>query len=225
MTEAPPESERLYPGAILGSTVHAIMNAQYPMLAHEQSWSDNTYSVQNSQGARGAVSFSDGHFVGVAFDSESSANPRRGSAPYDVGVFFRGMPATHRPIADQAMRFMIDDYRGRPTPLITAAFWDRQGRVDAAAPWIEVLRHGARLFRRQLMTPDEALLQWSEDYEMSSAQLKLARELFRRRIATPKGAVTISQSEWETILKEGDGSGEKASRESFAEIGFLVRDG
>ena len=47
----------LFIGSLIASITHAIMTNVYPDLSYEQSWESNHYSIQNSQGLRGTISF------------------------------------------------------------------------------------------------------------------------------------------------------------------------
>jgi hypothetical protein len=73
------------------------------------------------------------------------------------------------------------------------------------------------------MPTEAALRQWNEDYEMSAAQEKLTRELFKRKQMEPAKKTPITEAEWKTVLQEGkDGGGSEESRQSLTEAGFIV---
>ena len=47
----------LYKGCMLAAIAHAIMTAYYPEGANEHSWDEMNYSVQDSAGTRGTITF------------------------------------------------------------------------------------------------------------------------------------------------------------------------
>jgi hypothetical protein len=199
------------------------MVARYPLLSHEQSWKGMNYSVQDSMGSRGTVAFGDGRFVALVFDDKSAANPFRSKAPYSVEHVLGSVPPERSELAERASRYLLQNYDGKSVPVITAAFWDGERTVEAAQPWADVVSNGARLLRRQLMPPEEALREWDEYYEMSPAQLDLARALCRRRLDAADGSLPLSDAEWATIVAGSEGDdGLKESRESLGEIGFVA---
>ena len=64
------EKERLWKGCMLASIAHAIMVAYYPEVSNEHSWDGINYSIQDSAGARGTITFSQDYFVAVFRDDD-----------------------------------------------------------------------------------------------------------------------------------------------------------
>ena len=219
-----PEKERLWPGAILASIVHAIMVSRYPDLAHEQSWDGPNYNVQDSMGSRGTITFSGDHLVGVFFDEHSSRNPFRPGSDYIPERLFTGMPDNLRSLADdEALQYVLQEYQGAIVPVFTAVFWDDGERLAAAELWQRVFAHGAHLVRLQLMNAEAALAEWQKAYEMSSSQVTLARCLFDRKMAAPNIPIELKGWEPDAVVAEAKSAeGLKESRTSFAEIGIVL---
>jgi hypothetical protein len=122
---------------------------------------------------------------------------------------------------------VLQDVDGKATPIVTAAFWSEEGTpfITSSEPWSEVVRHGAVLVRNQTLSPDVALLQWSRDFEFSSAQTDLTESLFKRRIGATGQRIHLTAAETQLIRETSEGEdGFRASRESFSEIGILVPD-
>lgn len=67
----PWKPDELKDGCILASLAHAIMVAKYPFLANEHSWDGANYSVQDSEGQRGTITFLNGICV-AAFRNDNS---------------------------------------------------------------------------------------------------------------------------------------------------------
>lgn len=221
-----PEAERLYQGAILASIVHAVMVASAPDMAHEMSWDESNYNLQDSAGGRATISFSDKGLVGVFFDHESPRNPLGHEVEYDLQSFFKGMPDELYSLAfDDALQYVLDEYEGETLPVITSAFWGRAGeRLAAAEPWPAVYEHGAHLARIQLMgAGDDALAAWREEWEMTPEQVALVKSIFERKMSAPDKTLRLTEQERDLIEEQaGGGEGMDESRESFSEIGIIL---
>lgn len=220
-----PERRRVYEGALLGSIVHAVMMGQYPDLSNEQSWDDDNYSVQNSSGARGTVTFKDDKLVGVFFDEDSPRNPANSDEEeYDLDRFFEGAPDDVFELAeDGALQYVLQDIADdEQAPIITTAFWSAGERLAAAEPWQQVMEHGAHLLRIQLLDTDAALAEWKEEFEMTDEQVALARSVYERKLAAPDQAITLTQEERDLILADAEEGGEKEARESFSELNITL---
>jgi len=59
------ECETLWKGCILASIAHAIMVSHYPEFSNEHSWDGINYSVQDTSGTRGTITFHSEYCVGA----------------------------------------------------------------------------------------------------------------------------------------------------------------
>jgi hypothetical protein len=217
-----PPRMRLWQGAILGTIAHAIWIVADPLLAAEQSWDGPNYNVQDSMGSRGTITFAGERAVGVFFDAHSRRSPFRSGRDYDLRSFFTGISDELYSLAQQeALQYVLDDYRGALVPIITAAFWSEGEFLAVAEPWPEVVTNGAHLVSIQLMEPDAAMVEWREECEMSPSQVALMRSLFDRKMATPNAPVVLEDSERDILTSEGD-EGIDESRRLLAAIGIIV---
>lgn len=215
-----PSVSQLRKGVILASIAHAIWIAQHPNLAYEQSWDGDNYSVNDSQGCRGTVTFRADDVVGVFRDENSSRSPFRSKADYDLDIYFKGMPPElHKLAQDEALQYVLDDYHGETVPLITAAFWSRDGRLTAAEPWDDVVKHGAHILRIQLLDTPDAVTELRESYEMSSAQVDLVQSLFERKIADPDARIVLDDEELD-VVHPSSSEGRRESAEMFEALGI-----
>src|SRR5262249_35358543 len=156
------------------------------------------YSVQDSQGSRGTISFAEGHVVGAFFDKASPRHPRRTSS-FDSRVLLAGMPANLLTIAEaEVLPYLLQDLGAGPVPVFTAAFWDRDETLAAAETWETVLDNGARLISTQLLSFEEGLAEWSRIYDMSGTQVALAASLFDRKVARPNDLLRLNPTEVRT---------------------------
>jgi hypothetical protein len=219
-----PEKQRLWEGAVLGSIVHAIMTARYPELSHEQSWDGMNYNIQDSMGSKGTVSFSEERLVGAFFDAHSNRNPFHTGGSYDLNHALQKLPPEHRRLAEaEALQYLLQEYNGEATPIVTAVFWSAGVRLTAAEPWQQVYEHGAHLIRIQLLETSVALQEWQRTYSMSPRQLELATTLFKAKRQSFKTPITLDADALGIIQADAAGpEGIDASRESFAELGIAL---
>lgn len=217
--ESGPTGEQLWTGAVLASLAHAAFIVHTPDLSNEQSWEGANYSVQDSQGARGTVSFGAEGVVGVFFDVHSP----RASGGAEVAPLLAGMPPGLRSLADrEALQYVLQDAGGEPRPAITAAFWTPgRGPLAGAEPWDDIVEHGAHLVHVQLLEPERALEAWRAYYDLDDARVTLVWSLFQRRIARPHERLRLTPDERAVLTQDGD-AGLNDVRELLDGIGIDV---
>lgn len=116
----PWKPDELKDGCILASLAHAIMVAKYPFLANEHSWDGANYSVQDSEGQRGTITFLNGICV-AAFRNDNS---ERIAWKERAEHFFQGATSEVLQIANlETLQFLMDKVDGTIRPFITTAFW------------------------------------------------------------------------------------------------------
>jgi hypothetical protein len=134
------------------------------------------------------------------------------------------VPTEHRRLAQaEALQYLLQDYKGKTIPVVTATFWSDGPRLAAAEPWRQVYENGAHLLHRQLLDMEAALGAWQQAHGMSALQLGLARKLFELKLQKPGAPITLGADESKVVQAEAQGAeGLDASRESFAEIGITL---
>lgn len=221
-----PDQRLIRQGALLGSITHAIFVCRHPALSNEQSWDGNNYNVQDSAGSRGTIAFDGDKFVAVFFYMPSERNPIRTGSDYDSTRLLTGLPQNLQSLArDEALQYMLQEYRGSVVPIITSAFWGdgTSEFVTAGESWKDILNHGGILVRNQILDIAQGLKNWVTEYTLSPSEVELSRILFHRKITSSGNSIELIESEqglWEKICKGQEGV--EASRESFAEIGISL---
>ena len=216
-----PLRDRLWEGAILGFISHAIMVCRYPDLAHEQAWDGYNYSIQDSTGTKGTITFAQGHAVGAFFDKASPRNPFKSGQHYNLDQLLVGIPVNLRSLAfGESFQYLLQEIEGRTEPVVTAVFWDDGIDLTAAEPWNEIVKNGAHLIRRQLLDLRTAETEWQRYYKMPVAHVTLAQSIAQQKIAAPNVPLALSREQWAMVTTLG--SGHEESRTSFGEIGIAV---
>lgn len=221
-----PEQHLLWAGVMLSSISHAIFVARYLELAHEQSWDENNYCVQDSAGSRGTIAFSGKQFVAVFFSARSNRNPFKSDEAYDLQRFFDGLPNELAVLAhDEAVQYMLQDYKGDKLPIITSAFWGdgKQKHIAAAEKWNNVFENGAFLIKNQLLSQDKSFAAWQVEYGLSAEEGTLIKSLFERKIRHFESQIHLTTSE-RSLLQSIASNKENLDicYESFLEINIIM---
>jgi hypothetical protein len=214
---------QLWNGCILTTIAHAIFTAHHPELANEQSWDGINYNIQDSEGALGTVTFSPKGTIGAFFDAHSPRNPfSSGEQGYDLSARIAEMPPELKVIAEEeTLQYLLQDYNGQETSLITAVFWSEDGNLVAAEPANEVFSNGAHLIQTQLKETDEAIEVWRGHYGLTPEQVELLRSLFASKAAAPNSNLVLDDAQRKALAQEGS-EGLDQSRDLLAGIGIVV---
>jgi hypothetical protein len=169
-------------------------------------WSDNTYQYDGGDGDYAAVAFEGDCLVATVFDHDSDRSPFRCEGTYEAERFFRGLPTSHRPLADRCLMCWRQEHEGRSIPLVTAAFWDDGEYLTAAEPWEQVWEHGAHVIRRELIEDlEEALAEWQVNLQLSPEQVAFARSLFQRKMARPNTVIELEPADVQFLIRTAAG--------------------
>jgi hypothetical protein len=221
-----PEQRLLWPGAMVASIAHAVFVCRYPDLSNEQSWDGANYNVQDSAGSRATIAFSNERFVGVFFSERSARNPFHSKSTYNLDHFLKDLPPDLQSLAhDEALQYMLQEFKGDTIPIITAAFWGngKSDRIAAAESWSGVFENGAFLVQNQLVEVESAIQHWKSDFDLRPEEVELVKLLFDRKKTQSRSVIEMNDVErrlWQEIAKGQDGV--EASRESFAELGIVL---
>ena len=210
------EYKQLWEGCILASIAHAIMVAQFPFLSNEHSWDNVNYSVQDSNGIRGTVTFVENKLV-AAF-----RNDKRISSDIEALNYFQGAPKDIIKIAkEETLQYLLEEVNGTVVPLITTAIWGDETTLLSIDTLEELYKNGGELLKRQLMDTHSAIQSWREYYEMNEEQVNLLENLYERKILNPEKIIYLTESEIRMIgIDDEDGLFE--SKESFNELNIVL---
>ncbi|MBI1258287.1 MAG: hypothetical protein GC204_12510 [Chloroflexi bacterium] len=213
-----PSQDQFRQGAYLWTIAHAIWIARNPMFAYEVGWNGDLFLLNNSMGARGAIRFGE-PFVGVFSDVNSPRNPYRTQDDYRWQSFFERASASILEIAfAEPLHYMLDDYKGKVTPIITAAIWSDNGQLTSDDEWKEVVRHGGRLMSPYLADFGRALKQIAENYQFS-AELSLLTRLYKRRVTLDEDFL-LTENDQKDLFSQGD-AGKNESENLLKNIGIV----
>lgn len=213
------EKEQLWKGCILASIAHAIIVAHFPDESNEHSWDGFNYSVQDSAGSRGTITFSKDYYV-AAFRDDNSERLNKKIDINEYKSYFNGAPNALVELANkEALQYLLDEVNGNVVPLKTTAFWGNEKETFSNDTFEKIHNNGGFLIDRQLLDIEDAFNSWKEYYDMTEQQYKLLRSIYKRKIENNDKLLLMSKDE---ILMIGtdDEEGLKESEISFNEIGI-----
>ncbi len=209
-----PRRAVLYQGCALGGIMNAIWMMDCWPLIPSTHWDGNTYLYDGQDGNYAAIIFEGDSVVGTLFDHDSNRSPFPCDGSFEVSRFFRGMPASHQPLADRCLMHWQSELRGESVPLITAAFWNHGEYLAAGEPWDKVWEHGAHVVSSELIEDlEQALAGWQNSYQFSAEEVAFARSLFERKMASPGPTIELTPNEvksLESMCEDPEGGGTKA---------------
>jgi hypothetical protein len=142
--------------------------------------------------------------------------------PCDLEAYFAGLPDDLRPLLERLLSYDVDNADHDTAPVVTAAFWSKEGRLTAAEPWSAVVEHGAHALDAEVQQDDDAAMQrLRRDLHLSPAQSTLAFSLFERRMAAEDGPVLVKPWERAQLLARGK-RGIATTREALAAVGIVL---
>lgn len=220
--QAFPRRSALWQGAIFSTIAHAIWIMTHPIFAYEKAWNDHDYTIQNSEGAHGVITFAEETTIGMFFDVHSPRNPFRSKAIYDLDHLLSDMPTNIRFLAEQkTLQYMLDEYEGWTTPIITASFWSRGEYLTASEPWAKVLVHGAHLIHAETLPLEDSITILQERYEFTPGHINLLQSLFNRRMHASVKSTVLTDTEIKAI-SQTDCAGIKEARELLASVNIVL---
>ncbi|MFI8672692.1 hypothetical protein ACIGIJ_22860 [Bacillus paranthracis] len=207
------DREQLWKGCILNSIANAIFVAHDPDLSHESSWDGCNYSMQDSQGGRGTITFHPDYTIACLQD----VNSERMDEWIDATNYFEGAPSEVLEIAkEEALQYVLEEVEGETMPFITAAFWIEESGAYSIDSFEEVEEHGGFLLEIPLLDMESAM-ERLEEYELTEEQIELLQLVYERKIKNPNEEIMLSKEEV-AMIGTDDSEGLEVSKVSFKEM-------
>ncbi|PFN85613.1 hypothetical protein COJ67_19585 [Bacillus thuringiensis] len=208
------DKEQLWKGCVLNSIAHAINVAHCPDFSHESSWDGFNYSMQDSQGGQGTITFYPNYTIVCLQD----VNSERIDEWIDAKNYFEGAPSEVIDIAkEEALQYVLEEVEGETVPLITTAFWIEDSGAYSIDSFEEMEEHGGFLLEIPLLDTESAIERLEEEYELTEEQIELLQLVYKKKIQSPNEEIKLSKEEIAMIGTE-DSEGLEFSKESFEEM-------
>lgn len=167
--------DNIFRGCLFASIAHAVMTNIYPEFSYEQSWDGLNYSIQNSSGLRGTITFENDYCVGAVRNDELS---------YIVGEncireYMDSFPLNvANKATEEALQYLLLEYGGIVGPCITSVFWADSTTIHYDESCSDNIQKDFTLFDF-LFQPEEKMLDfWAEYYDMDSNTVELINDLY-----------------------------------------------
>ncbi|EML6323953.1 TPA: hypothetical protein QCW13_001318 [Bacillus cereus] len=206
--------EQLWKGCVLNSIAHAINIAHCPDFSHESSWDGFNYSMQDTQGGRGTITFHPNYTIVCLQD----VNSERIDEWIDAENYFEGAPSEVIHIAkEETLQYILEEVEGETVPFITTAFWIEDSGAYSIDSFEEMEEHGGFLLEIPLLDLQSAIERLEEEYELTEEQIELLQLVYERKIKNPNEEIMLSKEEV-AMIGTDDSEGLEVSKDSFEEM-------
>lgn len=192
--------ETIYRRCILASVIHAVMNGRFEEFAFEQSWDGMNYSFQDSEGARGTISFCDDIFVCAVRNDEDYIS---GEAEVLNSLFIGAGKKTQDIAAEITLQYLLINEKGIEKPAVTAAFWGDKETIFANQTEREIIDKSGGILLPLFYEEADALRYWKEyndlDDDSDSDKIDFMKEIYNKRINTD-GRIVLDRSVKEKLV-------------------------
>lgn len=169
----------IYSGCLIASISHAIMTNIYPEFSYEQSWDGTNYSIQNSSGMRGTITF-ENHFCVGAIRNEMSGSIVGGEF---IQERMRSFPSNVVCKAyEETFRYLLLEKDGIVAPYVTSVFWADYNTLHYEEKFIDSIKEDFTLFENILLPKKIAIEKWKEYYDMDSKVIELIDVLYQSKM-------------------------------------------
>lgn len=226
----PWQRNRLWQGCLLAAIAHAIMVSRYPDMANEHSWDGINYSVQDSSGARGTVTFHEEYCV-AAFREENRGRLLAKNKKLEgrlnfkeaAETYFAGAPKAALELARaETLQYLRDEINSEVRTCITTSCWGLDDKFYSSDSHEDFLACGGFLLATQCQDAEIGMKFWQEEYGMSDKEVDLLRGIFEHKLKKPAETFILSEAELHLLAEVGEELEE--SRASFAEMGIYLPD-
>lgn len=209
--------DTLYKRCVLSSVIHAIMvGGEYGVFPAEQSWERKNYSFQNLAGVRGTISFADDRYICVI---QNNTMYETYTNQYMLELLHGAEEKTIDLANKEALQYVLDEFNGEVIPFVSAAFWGNKDINYSNLSEDQIVKISDEAILPLLYSEDDTKEFWKESYEMTNEQMKLAEEIYKRRLGI-KGKIILQPNEI-SKLKEWFGNIDECV-ESFQELDIYL---
>ncbi len=207
----------LYKSSLLASIAHAIMTNVYPEFSYEQSWDGKNYSIQNSQGVRGTITFEDGYCVCAIRNDLSSLCNDANLCEKLTDTFPSFVKKT---VQDETFQYLLVEDSGMVFPLVTSVFWADNNGIYYNEDNFQNLDDDLMLLKTIFLPNEDAIAEWRDYYNMDDDAIKLLRFLLSQKESDFFRRVVLDTDKISLI--PGDGILDECF-ESFKELNIVIQ--
>lgn len=189
----------IYRGCMIASISHAIMTNIYPELSYEQSWDGVNYSIQNSSGLRGTITF-DNEFCVVAIRNEMSNHV---VGEKGIQEYMRSFPLNVLQIAhEETLQYLLLEMNGVVSPYISSMFWVDAAGLHYEEKFSNVIKEDFALLENIVLPKEMAISKWKEYYDMDSKTVELIETLYQLKMKNRESIIKLNKNQKKMIPGE-----------------------
>lgn len=186
----------IYSGCLIASISHAIMTNVYPELSYEQSWDGANYSIQNSSGMRGTITFENDFCVG-AIRNEMSTSIVGGES---IQECMRNFPQKVVCKAyEETLQYLLMENKGIVAPYVTSVFWADCNTLHYEEKYIDYIEEDFALLENIVLSPKMAIKRWKEYYDMDSNVVELVDILYQLKMKDFTSTIELKENQRKLI--------------------------
>lgn len=168
----------IFRGSLIASIAHAIMTNVYPDLSYEQSWDGANYSIQNTTGLRGTITFDNDYCVGAIRNDTSDSIVGNEC----IRSVIKNFPLKIiDKVYEEALQYLLVEREGIAVPCVTSVFWADATMIYYQEGYVDNLKKDFNLLTRILLPEEIAIGEWKEYYGMDSNAIDLLRYLYHEK--------------------------------------------
>ncbi len=192
-------SKELYNYCLLRGISHAMWNGIFYELCYESSWDRYNYSMNNSQGSRGTITFKNNNVFG-AFRNDDVDDI------VNLEDDLKIVPSDLIQVAKtEALQYLLNNNEsGETVPMITTFLWSVGEKIylshsedefhELSGGFLEYMTDGMDAYVESLV----------EEFELTDEQLEFIVLVYNRKIATPNEKIYFTKEEMDMIGIEKD---------------------
>ena len=186
----------IFRGSLIASIMHAIMTNKYPDLSYEQSWDESNYSIQNSSGLRGTITFCSEFCIGAIRNDNYSVT----NSEYEIQQYMNGFPLNVIQKAnEETLQYLLLNKNGIIVPCVTSVFWADENNIHFEKRFIENIKRDFSLLEDILLPEEEAIDKWINYYEMNSDAIQLFNEIYQFKTRDFAAKLILSEKQKKLI--------------------------
>lgn len=169
----------IFQGCLLASIAHAIMTNVYPELSHEQSWDGKNYSIQDSSGIRGTITFEADYCIGAIRNENSDFIAGSECIEKYMKCF---PPNIIQKAHEETLQYLLLEEAGSITPYVSSIFWADDRTVHFEKKYANCIKRDLVLLQNILLPERKAVRAWKEYYDMDSESIELLYNLYEIKL-------------------------------------------
>ncbi len=132
------------------------------------------------EGVRGVISFAEDEYICIIQNSEECDEFIE---QHVAGILSGANEKIMNLAKEEALQYMLVNYKGKDVPFITAAFWGSGDTNYSNQSEEQLIKISEKTIMPFLYSEDDAKKYWKNYYEMTDEQIELAENIYKRRIS------------------------------------------